>query len=213
MTAPLQSALASRFPSVGESDAQVFQAPESVLFGQNAHRSGEQVASRSNRVKATEGGALLDRIRENVAFSPTGCWLWKGARNSKGYGQIGLFANGKSTSKSVHRLVAAIAHGPIPEGLLALHTCDVRHCVNPAHLYVGTLLDNARDCKARGRGVNTLALINAAKTHCLRGHPYSLENTRVNKKNGGRLCRICQAVSSRRHAAKRAAEKLAERAA
>ena len=52
---------------------------------------------------------------------------------------------------SAHRLAWEAANGPIPAGLLVLHHCDNPPCCNPAHLYVGTAKDNARDCKARGR--------------------------------------------------------------
>lgn len=44
-----------------------------------------------------------------------------------------------------------LANGPVPEGLMVLHTCDHGLCVNPRHLYVGTALDNARDMLVRGR--------------------------------------------------------------
>lgn len=155
----------------------------------------------------------MDRIREGVAFSPSGCWLWKGAKNTKGYGQLGIYNGVKSVSTSVHRLVAELVYGVIPYGCLVCHTCDVRGCCNPEHLYIGTALDNAQDAKARGRGVNPLAMRNASKTHCPQGHPYNEENTRIRKSDGGRLCRICQSVVNRRCKKKRSQRVAQERAA
>lgn len=42
-------------------------------------------------------------------------------------------------------------NGPIPKGLVVRHTCDVRECVNPDHLILGTQKDNIRDMHDRGR--------------------------------------------------------------
>ncbi len=164
----------------------------------------QHVARRPYRVLATEGGALLDRIRAGVAFSPTGCWIWQGAKNSRGYGQMGVRVNGKTMSKSVHRLVAALTYGPIPAGGMACHTCDVRACCNPAHLYIGDASTNTADRRERNPFVNVLAKRNAAKTHCANGHPYSEENT-MRRSSGDRVCRICRAEQNRRSDAKRAA--------
>jgi HNH endonuclease len=44
-----------------------------------------------------------------------------------------------------------LAYGKIPTGLCVLHKCDVRACVNPEHLFLGTQNDNVQDCKNKGR--------------------------------------------------------------
>lgn len=49
------------------------------------------------------------------------------------------------------RLVFTEKHGPIPEGLNVLHTCDNTLCINPDHLFLGTLSDNTQDMIAKGR--------------------------------------------------------------
>ena len=67
------------------------------------------------------------------------CWLWTGPVNRDGYGYHSGLA---------HRLAYRLEHGPIPSGLMVCHRCNVRLCVNPAHLYAGTALDNARDTVA-----------------------------------------------------------------
>ena len=75
------------------------------------------------------------------------CFEWQGARTNKGYGQV------RNAGKRVyvHRLVWSLVNGPIPDGLHVLHRCDNPPCVNPEHLWVGTNLDNARDCAEKGR--------------------------------------------------------------
>lgn len=54
------------------------------------------------------------------------------------------------------------ANGPIPKGMCVLHRCDVRHCVNPNHLWLGTQRENIadRDAKGRNRGLTYLLEIN-----------------------------------------------------
>jgi len=51
----------------------------------------------------------------------------------------------------VSRIVWRAIHGPIPAGMCVLHRCDVRCCINPAHLFLGTNHDNVKDKVAKGR--------------------------------------------------------------
>lgn len=139
---------------------------------------------------------LWERIRARVAFSPSGCWIWQGAKNSKGYACLRIGGR-EGRTVLVHRLVVALSGRTIGNADLACHTCDVPACVNPAHLYVGTASSNQQDMYARGRANNVLASRNASKTHCANGHPYSIENT-IHRPAGDRLCRICRTVSNRR---------------
>lgn len=81
---------------------------------------------------------------------PDDCWLWAAYVNPDGYGTLakgrGLVGNLK-----IHRLSYTINVGPIPDGLYVCHRCDVRHCGNPKHLFLGTHLDNMRDRDEKGR--------------------------------------------------------------
>ena len=74
------------------------------------------------------------------------CVLWEGA-TSRGYGQRSIGGR----LHYVHRLAFEEAYGPVPEGKIVCHTCHVRNCYNPEHLYAGTHATNAADRLAAGR--------------------------------------------------------------
>ncbi len=74
------------------------------------------------------------------------CWLWTAARQN-GYGVFNL-PNGATLA---HRHAWRLVIGPIPRGKMLLHSCDIRACVNPAHLRLGTAQENADDKVARSR--------------------------------------------------------------
>jgi hypothetical protein len=74
------------------------------------------------------------------------CWLWTGAL-AWGYGKVHM----ENGMERAHRVSYRIVHGDIPEGLCVCHTCDVRNCVNPSHLFLGTRKDNQQDMMRKGR--------------------------------------------------------------
>lgn len=116
------------------------------------------------------------------------CWLWLGATDPRGYGMLRV--DGKV--RRAHRWSYEHHVGPIPEGLQIDHLCRVPACVNPAHLEPVTSRENTVV-----RGVTAPAAVNARKTHCPQGHPYSGDNL-VTRRGGGRLCRICRRTADLR---------------
>lgn len=109
------------------------------------------------------------------------CWLWTAAL-VRGYG---VFRAGNRVQYA-HRLAYEAVRGTIAEGLQIDHLCRNPRCVNPEHLEAVTQATNL------ARGVSGPAL-NARKTHCHRGHPFTAENTDPGElaRLGWRRCRIC----------------------
>jgi hypothetical protein len=79
------------------------------------------------------------------------CWPWRGEISPKGYGIVYAKENRKWRRRKAHRVAYDRAHGPIPDGMLVIHSCDNPPCCNPKHLRVGTHADNAEDRSRRGR--------------------------------------------------------------
>lgn len=87
-------------------------------------------------------------MHDLIEPEPTsGCYLWAGAVIRAGYGKLGR----RGRTLSAHRYFWEEENGPIPNGLHVLHKCDVRNCVNPDHMFLGTHGDNMRDMFAKGR--------------------------------------------------------------
>lgn len=76
------------------------------------------------------------------------CWEWTAACMGSGYGS---FRDADGRYVPAHRFSWELVNGPTPAGLLALHKCDYKPCVNPDHVYAGTAQDNSHDMVRRGR--------------------------------------------------------------
>lgn len=88
------------------------------------------------------------------SIKPVGCWLYDGAREINGYGYLQNPFGPEPKFMTAHRAAWIYANGPIPEGMLVLHRCDVRACINPEHLFLGTDADNTVDKMRKLRSGN-----------------------------------------------------------
>lgn len=125
-------------------------------------------------------------IRVDGSAGDDACWPWLGARDPKGYGQAGK-------RWRAHRVAMFLTNGPIPPGMFVCHHCDNPPCCNPAHLFIGTVTDNMRDCAAKGRTSRKggIGRLGKRPTHCKYGHEFTPENTITRPSRSGRECRIC----------------------
>lgn len=124
-----------------------------------------------------------DEVLRRVTVTPSECWVWLG---HWGFGVIGPY-------RAVYEALVA----PVPSGLELDHLCRDRRCVNPDHLEPVTHRENLL------RSPLALAAINARKTHCIRGHEFTPENTLWRYPAGRqprRECRTCASASKRRRA-------------
>jgi hypothetical protein len=92
---------------------------------------------------------IAERLSRHRQIDPaSGCWLWTGCLNNKGYGRVRF----QGATHYVHRVALELDLGrPLAPSEWALHKCDVRNCFNPRDLYAGDLADNIADALARGR--------------------------------------------------------------
>jgi len=111
----------------------------------------------------------------------SGCWVWTGPKDDKGYGRLSL----RGVPKKAHREFYEVLRGTIPVGFELDHLCRNRPCVRPDHLEVVTHQENMR----RGAW--------ATKTHCPHGHEYSKENTYTHRNR--RFCRTCGRIARARY--------------
>lgn len=116
-----------------------YETPDAVLIARS-----QQPIMRSNQ---NDKRSDLERLIYGLAFDDSDCWYWRGSHTNLGYGVIAA-----AGEKRAHRAAWVLWNGSIPEGMSVLHRCDVRCCVNPDHLFLGTHKDNMQDMTKKGRG-------------------------------------------------------------
>lgn len=116
----------------------------------------------------------------------TGCWNWLGYINKSGYG---MFAQGQGRWGLAHRWTYKTFKGQLIDGLVMDHLCRNRKCVNPEHLEQVTMRENT----IRGIAGQHMREKSLLQTHCINGHEFTTDNTRiVNGAYGkARVCKIC----------------------
>ena len=108
---------------------------------------------------------FVNRVKKE---NNNGCWLWKAKPTPYGYGRIMVMGR----SYFAHRFSWAIHKGAIPRDKILCHKCNIRLCVNPDHLYIGTYKDNYNDTLASGKlygGIrHPMAILNEAQVRVIK---------------------------------------------
>ena len=98
------------------------------------------------------------RFNERYVVVSSGCWEWTAPLIEEGYGQMSYFG----ITEKAHRVSWILHVSSIPKGMCIIHKCNNRKCVNPDHLYIGTVSDNVQDAiksgsfSGRGHGIKKL---------------------------------------------------------
>lgn len=182
---------------IGKHDAHGYCGPHAQMF----RRCGDPLAGNPTRAQRWMAKVDMDGpLHHDPSRGP--CWRWTSTTSRSGYGAFSVDGSTVAAYKWGYEFIV----GEVPDGLQLDHTCHDwrvceggpgcphRSCVNPSHLEVVTPQENWRRS-------NNLMAVNARKTHCIRGHEFTPENTYTTAR-GRRSCRRCMADASARYRAK-----------
>lgn len=135
--------------------------------------------------------AVIERLlRLSIPEPNSGCWLWlANARKNRNLFRPSIGIKGKTYIAA--RISLEVFKGSFSSELFACHTCHNTFCVNPDHLYPGTVKQNTDDMTKAGRHWSQ------KKSDCKRGHPLSGSNLYINPVSGARQCRKCNLINLR----------------
>lgn len=128
---------------------------------------------------------VLNKWVEQIPFHE--CWEWTGYRDPFGYGSVSYCHK----MVRAHRFIYAHLIEKIPQDLPLDHVCNNRGCVNPRHLRPVSTRENTL------RSLTGPSAVNARKTHCVNGHPFSGDNLYIRPSDGRRVCKTCNKAFDR----------------
>lgn len=147
-----------------------------------------------NRAVRRGGGGLpnqdpIERFEAKTRKGKSGCIIWDGAVNSRGYGCFGFGGKGKSVL--AHKFAwEHIAGRKMPKGAVLSPKCGNKLCVEPDHWF-------ATDPVSAVLAGDSFAGVNYRKTHCKRGHVLAGDNLLTSQRNR-RVCRECKKLERQR---------------
>lgn len=144
----------------------VYWADKKDVYSCRRHFLKRRFCSQSCHKQSTRISLAEAYERHVIRRGATECWGWTGPTASGGYGR---FTHNAKQWRANRASVEIHTGVPVPDDMFVCHHCDNPPCTNPAHLFVGTHLDNVRDAISKGRAPR--AQVTAEQVLAIRADP------------------------------------------